>query len=55
MSRDFLESVFSSENPYGQPGQISKKIKEILKGINLDHILVKHFFDVDEDKENQRK
>lgn len=55
MSKDFLERVFSSENPYGQPGKVSRGIKEILKAADLDDIMVKRFFDIDTYKENLGK
>ena len=51
MSKVFRKQAFLCGNPYGEPGKISKEIKEILKGADLDRILVKHFFDLVEDKE----
>lgn len=45
MSLEFREEFLGQLNPYGRPGDISRKIKEILKSISLEGILVKRFFD----------
>lgn len=46
LSDTFRESAFGQPNPYGEPGTVSKKIKETLKSVELDGILVKRFFDI---------
>jgi GDP/UDP-N,N'-diacetylbacillosamine 2-epimerase (hydrolysing) len=45
-SKEFQEKLKNVKNPYGD-GNSSKKIKEILKRINLDSILKKSFYDID--------
>lgn len=52
LSNSFREEAFAKENPYGQPGLISKEIKGILKTVELEGILVKRFFDMDGNREN---
>jgi GDP/UDP-N,N'-diacetylbacillosamine 2-epimerase (hydrolysing) len=49
-SKEFQEKLKNVKNPYGD-GNSSKKIKEILKSINLYNILKKSFYDIDFDYE----
>ncbi len=44
-SSDFKDILLNSTNPYGDGGA-SKKIKEVIKDINLDGILKKSFYDI---------
>jgi GDP/UDP-N,N'-diacetylbacillosamine 2-epimerase (hydrolysing) len=44
-SSDFKSILVNSTNPYGDGGA-SKKIKDIIKDVNLDGILKKSFFDI---------
>jgi len=44
-SSDFKNILVNATNPYGEGGA-SKKIKEVIKDINLENILKKSFYDV---------
>ncbi len=44
--KEFQESLKIVQNPYGD-GMASKKIKDILKKVDLDNILKKKFYDID--------
>jgi GDP/UDP-N,N'-diacetylbacillosamine 2-epimerase (hydrolysing) len=50
-SSDFKKILQNSTNPYGDGGA-SKKIKDIIKDINLDGILKKSFYDTKQYNEN---
>lgn len=45
LSDEFQSQVCLVESPYGS-GEVSKKIKEVLKTVDLDGILIKRFYDV---------
>ena len=47
MSESFKEKISSQENPYGTPGEVSSNIKKIIGSVDLDGLLIKHFFDWD--------
>lgn len=47
LSNSFRKEAFAQKSPYGQPGLVSKEIKDILKTIELEGMLVKRFFDMD--------
>jgi GDP/UDP-N,N'-diacetylbacillosamine 2-epimerase (hydrolysing) len=44
-SSNFKNILLNSTNPYGDGGA-SEKIKDIIKGVNLDGILKKSFYDI---------
>ncbi|WP_033068659.1 UDP-N-acetylglucosamine 2-epimerase [Thalassospira australica] len=45
MSDQFREKIQGGSNPYGEPGKISRNIKNILKSTGLESLIVKKFFD----------
>jgi GDP/UDP-N,N'-diacetylbacillosamine 2-epimerase (hydrolysing) len=45
-SKEFQNILKDVKNPYGD-GEVSKKIKYVLKKVNLENILKKRFFDIE--------
>ena len=47
LSPEFQKNLSKTQSPYGM-GNISQKIKEVLKTADLENILLKKFYDINQ-------